>query len=81
MKGIENFVFRYKAWILSVLFVFTIFMGFFATRLHMDAGFRKMLPIGHEYIDTFFQYSESFGGGNRILVVLEAKKGEIWTPE
>ena len=81
MKGIENFVFRFKAVILSALFILTIFMGFFASKLHMDAGFRKMLPIGHEYINTFFQYSEAFGGGNRILVVLEAKEGEIWTPE
>ena len=81
MKGIENFVFRYKAVILSVLFILTIFMAYFASNLRMDAGFRKMLPIGHEYINTFFQYSEAFGGGNRILVVLEAKKGEIWTPD
>lgn len=81
MKSIENFAFRFKAWILGALFILTVFMAFFAAHLKMDAGFRKMLPIGHEYINTFFQYSEAFGGGNRILVVLEAKKGEIWTPE
>ncbi len=37
-----------------------------------------MLPIGHSYIETFFEYSESFGGGNRILVVLENKEGDIF---
>ncbi|HAK62997.1 MAG TPA: RND transporter, partial [Alphaproteobacteria bacterium] len=81
MKSIENFAFRFKALILGFLFILTVFMGYFATQLRMDAGFNKMLPQGHEYINTFFQYSEAFGGGNRILVVLEAKKGEIWTPE
>lgn len=81
MKSIENFAFRFKAFILGFLFILTVFMGYFATQLRMDAGFNKMLPQGHEYINTFFQYSEAFGGGNRILVVLEAKKGEIWTPE
>jgi uncharacterized protein len=81
VKSIENFAFRFKALILGFLFILTVFMGYFATQLRMDAGFNKMLPQGHEYINTFFQYSEAFGGGNRILVVLEAKKGEIWTPE
>ena len=81
MKSIENFAFRFKAWILGSLFILTVFMAFFAAQLRMDAGFTKMLPKGHEYINTFFQYSEAFGGGNRILVVLEAKKGEIWSPD
>lgn len=81
MQQVEDLVFRYRVYILSVLAVLTLFMGYFASQLTMDAGYRKMLPIGHPYIDTFFQYSEAFGGGNRVLVVLEAKQGEIWTPE
>ncbi len=81
MQQIEDFVFRFRAIILSVLAVFTVSMGFFASQLTMDAGYRKMLPIGHPYIDTFFQYSDAFGGGNRVIVVLENKKGDIWTPE
>ncbi|MSP43885.1 MAG: RND family transporter [Alphaproteobacteria bacterium] len=81
MQQIENLVFGYRAIILSVLAVLTVVMGFAASRLTMDAGYLKMLPVGHPYIDTFMQYSGAFGGGNRVIVVLEAKKGEIWTPE
>ncbi|MDO9459336.1 MAG: MMPL family transporter, partial [Alphaproteobacteria bacterium] len=82
MQQIENFVFGYRAIILSMLGVLTVAMGFFASQLTMDAGYTKMLPIGHRYIDTFFQYSEAFGGGNRILIVLENKTGkDIYTPE
>ncbi|HEX4890414.1 MAG TPA: MMPL family transporter [Alphaproteobacteria bacterium] len=79
MQQFENFVFRYRAHIISILGVFTVLMGFSASNLTMDAGYRKMLPVGHPYIDTFLQYSEAFGGGNRVIVVLEAKHGEIWT--
>ena len=78
MQRIENFVFGLRAIILLALFGFTVVMGVFASQLKMDAGFTKMLPIGHPYIETFFEYSESFGGGNRILVVLENKKGDIF---
>ncbi len=81
MQRIENIVFGLRAVILAILAAFTIVMGYYAVQLHMDAGFRKMLPIGNPYIDTFFQYADDFGGGNRILVVVENKKGDIFTPE
>ena len=78
MQRIENLVFGLRAVILLALLVFTVIMGVFASQLKMDAGFTKMLPIGHPYIETFFEYSEGFGGGNRILVVIENKKGDIF---
>jgi len=78
LQRIENLVFGLRAVILLALLVFTVIMGVFASQLRMDAGFTKMLPIGHPYIETFFEYSEGFGGGNRILVVLENKKGDIF---
>jgi len=81
LQRIENIVFGLRAVILAILAAFTIVMGYYAVQLHMDAGFRKMLPIGNPYIDTFFQYADDFGGGNRILVVVENKKGDIFTPE
>ncbi|MDE1172486.1 MAG: efflux RND transporter permease subunit [Parvibaculaceae bacterium] len=78
MQRIENFVFKYRAIILACLAVLTVIMGFFASQLRMDAGFAKMLPIGHPYINTFMKYSTDFGGGNRVVVVLESKKGTIF---
>ncbi|MEQ1889689.1 MAG: MMPL family transporter [Alphaproteobacteria bacterium] len=81
MQQIENFVFGYRTIILSFLAVLTVVMAFSASKLTMDAGYLKMLPVGHPYIDTFMKYSGAFGGGNRVIVVLEAKKGEIWTGE
>jgi len=78
LQRLENLVFGLRLPILVILFFFTLVMGFFAAQLKMDAGFTKMLPIGHSYIETFFEYSESFGGGNRVLVVLENKEGDIF---
>src|SRR3546814_12409069 len=56
-------------------------MGYFASGLHMTAGFQKMLPIGNSFIETYAQYADGFGGGNRIIVVLENKKGDIFQPD
>jgi len=88
MMKVETIVFSLRVYILAFLFGLTIVMGFYASKLHLDAGFQKMLPIGHEYIETFEQYQESqFAGGNRILIVLQSKPkadgtpGYIFTPE
>ncbi|WP_439815884.1 efflux RND transporter permease subunit [Zavarzinia sp. CC-PAN008] len=81
MQRVENFVFRFRAFILMVLFAVTVVMFYMATGLRMDAGFTKQLPIGHDYIDTYFQYQDQFAGANRVLIVLEAKDGTIFTPD
>ncbi|MGB3808738.1 MAG: MMPL family transporter [Parvibaculum sp.] len=81
MQRIENIVFSLRAVILLALAAFTVVMLFFAVQLRMDAGFLKMLPVGNPFIQTYFQYAEGFGGGNRVIVVLENKKGDIFQPD
>ena len=82
LRHIENFLFKFRAFILGMLAVLTVVMGYFASHLHMDTGFEKMLPIGHEYIETFLKYQDDFAGANRIVVVLENEKDKtIFTPE
>src|SRR3546814_11124157 len=81
LQRIENIVFGLRAPILVLLGIFTVVMGYFASGLHMTAGFQKMLPIGNSFIETYAQYADGFGGGNRIIVVLEHKKGDIFQPD
>lgn len=79
VQRLENFFFRHRLATLLVLASFTLGMGALAARLHMSAGFDKQLPIGHEYTDTFFQYRSQLFGSNRIMVVVRARQGSIWT--
>ena len=81
MQRIENIVFGLRAVILAILAAVTVVMFYFAIQLHMDAGFLKMLPVGNSFIKTYFQYADGFGGGNRVIVVLENKKGDIFEPD
>lgn len=81
IKLLENVVFGLRFFILAGLLAFTVVSGFYATQLRMDAGFDKQLPIGHEYIQTFQEYRDQLFGSNRIIVVMEANEGTIWTRE
>lgn len=77
--ALENYVFRFRMLIILAMLAFTIAMAFFALKLHMDAGFEKQMPIGHEYIRTFQKYQEDVLGANRLTVVVKARHGTIWS--
>lgn len=60
----------------------TVFMAYNAWQLEMSAAYEKMLPYEHPYIDTYYEYRDEFGGGDRISVALIRQDGgDIFTPE
>ncbi|NML29138.1 efflux RND transporter permease subunit [Zoogloea dura] len=78
LRALEGALFGIRRSLLAVLLVFTAVMGWFALQLHMDAGFEKQMPVGHEYIETFRTYRDDVLGANRITVVVKARQGTIW---
>ncbi|MBD3868573.1 MAG: RND family transporter [Acidobacteria bacterium] len=78
---IEQLLFEHRKWVIGIFIAATLFMGYSARNIHIDAGFSKLLPLEHEYMQTFVDHREEFGGANRILIALVAKDGDIFTPE
>ena len=74
-------IFHYRKPLLWLFVAITVALGWSATRLQVSAGFSKMIPLKHEYMLTFQEYADTFGGANKILVSLKAKKGDIYTKE
>ena len=81
VKACETLFFGRRAALLLVLAAVTAVMGVFAARLHMTAGFGKQLPLGHEYTETFVKYKDVLFGANRLIVVVRARQGDVWTPQ
>ncbi|MEJ2198878.1 MAG: MMPL family transporter, partial [Desulfuromonadales bacterium] len=81
LDRIENFIFATRPLIIGIFVVMTVLMGYGLTRLHVDAGFSKHLPLQHEYMQTFMEYRNQFGGANRVLVALRAREGTMFTQE
>jgi hypothetical protein len=77
----EKILFSRRPWVIVFFVIVTLFMFSSALKLKVDAGFSKLLPLQHEYMQTFTKHREEFGGANRILVALIAKQGDIFTPE
>ncbi|WP_370305070.1 efflux RND transporter permease subunit [Sinimarinibacterium flocculans] len=75
-------IFNKRPRLLIVLFLTTLFLGWHATNLRLDAGFEKQLPQGHPYIEVFKQYQREFGGANLVLLAVMQKPGtgDIYQP-
>jgi len=81
VKGaIANVIFTLRFPIILIFLIGTAVMAYYLVQLRVDAGFKKQLPLAHEYMQTF-QFYEEFGGANRILVALMARDGDMFTPE
>jgi uncharacterized protein len=77
----EKFIFSHRPLVIGFFVAVTLVMFYFATRLHVDAGFIKHIPLKHEYMKTYMKHRQEFGGANRVLIACMVKKGDIFTPE
>lgn len=56
-----------------VTLLMTVALGLSALRTHLDAGFNKLIPHKHAYMEAFLKHGSTFSGANRILVSVHWK--------
>jgi hypothetical protein len=74
-----DWVFSHRLLLVGIFAAFTLVMGWYATRIRVDASYNKSLPLQHEYIRTLTKHQAEFGGTNRVLIALMAREGDIFT--
>ncbi|GGW88525.1 efflux RND transporter permease subunit [Alteromonas halophila] len=75
---IERLIFSQRKLVVFLFVLATVFLGYQASNMRLDAGFEKNIPLNHEYMQTYMQYREDFGGANSILVSVCDKDGNIF---
>ncbi len=78
---LERLIFDNRGIVLILFSLITIGFALAASQLTIDAGFRKQLPLGHEYMQTFQDYEVEFGGANRVFVALVDSSGDMFNKE
>lgn len=81
IQAVSDFVFGHRRTLLAVFSAMTLLFAASATRLTVDAGFNKMVPLEHPYMKVYRDYEKVFGGANRIAVALVQKDGDIFNKE
>jgi predicted RND superfamily exporter protein len=81
-ERLEPHVFGHRNLIVATFAVLTLIFGVIAAGgLKLDTNFTKQLPLGHEYIQTYLDHKDEFGGANRLLIAVVAENGNMFTPE
>ncbi|NMF96946.1 MMPL family transporter [Aromatoleum toluolicum] len=80
IERIAEFCIHRRAWLVSVIAVLTLVLGWFALRIEVRTVFEDMLPSRHEYVQTHERFKDTFGGSNMVTIMFEAKEGDIFTP-
>ncbi len=78
---IERCLFTRRRLVIAAFVLVTLVMGWFAAQLRVDAGFFKLVPLKHEYMQTFLKHRDEFGGADRVVIALMARDGDMFTPE
>ena len=82
VETFANFLFGNRKSLLTLFALITVALGWSATQLRVDAGFEKMIPLQHPYMQTFLEYRKDFGGANRVVIALRAEEADdIYSPE
>ena len=78
---VKSLLFSKRTLWVALFTIVTAIMAYFVSNLRIDASFEKNIPLKHEYMQTYLQYQEEFGGANRVFVALESKDGEIFSEQ
>ena len=80
---LERLIFGHRTPILALFALGTVLLAALAVRgLRIDCSFTKTLPLRHEYMRTYLDPRVAeFRGGNRVLIALIARDGNMFAPE
>lgn len=77
-EKLAHAVFACRRTLLALFAVATLLLVWSATALKVDAGFNKMIPLEHPYMQTFTEHQAAFGGANRVIVALVRRQDDIF---
>lgn len=71
MDRVARFIIRHARFVILVVLLLTLGMGYFATRIEIRAGIEDMFPASNPTVERFERANELFGGMTFAVVMLE----------
>lgn len=81
-KTIAGGLFSIRPVVLLLFIAATVFLGFQASKIQLNTDIRKMVPLGHPYIQNFLEHKDDMSLGNDVrVIVAETQSDDIFNPE
>ncbi|MBZ0333003.1 efflux RND transporter permease subunit [Marinobacter sp. AL4B] len=78
-RSLSEFSVRHRVGVAIVIFVSTALMALNLIKIDVRTVFSDMVPSNHEYVDVHETYKETFGGSNKVSILVQAREGDIMT--
>ncbi|HEA50816.1 MAG TPA: RND transporter, partial [Marinobacter antarcticus] len=78
-RSLSEFSIRHRTWVAVVIFASTALMALNLLKIDVRTEFSDMIPSSHAYVDVHETYKETFGGSNKVSILVEARNGDIMT--
>lgn len=79
---LERLIFNNRLIIVVACALLTLFLGYEAVKLEINASFEKMMPQSHSFIRNYKANADSLRGlGNSVRIVVENTRGDIYDPQ
>ncbi|WP_348719485.1 efflux RND transporter permease subunit [uncultured Alcanivorax sp.] len=81
-KTIANGLFSIRPVVLLLFVAATVFLGLQASKIQLNTDIRKMVPLGHPYIQNFLEHKDDMSLGNDIrVIVAETQSDDIFNAQ
>ena len=77
----EEWLFANPKIVLSIIFAISVAFASLLPNLRMGTDFDDLLPQNHSFIQLHNQIKGDFGGASAVVVSVEVKDGDIFTPD
>ncbi|GAB6909241.1 RND family transporter [Desulfosarcina cetonica] len=79
---LERLLFNNRLVIITICALLTLFLGYHAFQLRLNASFERMIPTFHPYITNYFENKQELPGlGNSIRIAVETTTGTIFNAD
>lgn len=79
---LEKLVFNNRGIVVFLCLLTTVVLGYYSSKIELQAGFEKMLPKKHEFVLNYNENKEDLKGlGNNLRIVLANNDGDIYNEE
>ena len=77
----EEWLFANPKIVLGIVFAISVAFASLLPNLRMGTDFEDLLPQSHPFIQLHNQIKGDFGGASAVVVSVEVKEGDIFTPD
>jgi len=77
-RRLSAFCIRNRGIVATIIFLSTLAMALLLTRIQIHTEFSDMVPKDHPYVAVHEEYKETFGGSNKVSILVRAEEGTIF---